>query len=59
MSLNLGVLTIDQGAETPIYAAFLPADSKINGAFISEKNVKTADAYPALDFDNLPFEIPK
>jgi NAD(P)-dependent dehydrogenase (short-subunit alcohol dehydrogenase family) len=59
MSLNLGVLTIDQGAETPIYAAFLPADSKINGAFISEKNVKTADAYPAIDFDNLPFEIPK
>jgi (+)-neomenthol dehydrogenase len=59
MTKNLGVLTIDQGAETPVYAALLPSDSKINGAFISEKTVKTAADFPAVDFENPPFEIPK
>ena len=35
-----GHKTVDQGAETPVWAALLTVDSEINGEFISEKAVQ-------------------
>ena len=59
MSKGLGTLTVEQGAETPIFAALLPADSQLHGVFFSEKTVKGYDDVPKIDNKNPPFEVPK
>jgi carbonyl reductase 1 len=41
MSSNKGTKTPDQGAETPVWLALLPADSTINGEFCRDKAVAT------------------
>ena len=59
LSKGLGTLTVEQGAETPIYAALLPPDSQLHGVFLSEKTVKGYDDIPKLFFTLPSFQIPK
>jgi hypothetical protein len=44
--------------ETYLTAALLPNDSKINGAFFSEKAVATQNDFEDLNLQNIPFVAP-
>jgi hypothetical protein len=55
---HTGTKTVDQGLETYLAAALLPKESKINGAFFSEKAVATQNDFKDLNLQNIPFSAP-